>query len=338
MRVLNDARAGAWSEYVRTGHYDGAFLHVTAGTRVGCAIIEQGRFLDGADSCAGEFSYQQLIRPGSDRYGNLYRADARLMDGLVDDPPAFGVALTGVIHMTNPNRIALRGFAPGFVSAVQAHLDRYVFKTHLRTLILEGDEAGVDSDEAAYAAVTRYHESPGSLLYVARHGHELSSALLIDGRIRNARLETGFLGRMIVCAPEEIGRPGDICFGEIAGSFGIEADYTARTGRRARFDEIAAAAGVEDKHATACIEMAARITAAGIVNACYMTNARLITVGGAVPLLCPPYLRLVTEYVTAHLGDPHLVPTLKPGAAGNDAGVIGAALYALRGPSPQTQI
>ena len=158
VRVLNDARAGAWSEYVRTGHYDGAFLHVTAGTRVGCAIIEQGRFLDGADSCAGEFSYQQLIRPGSDRYGNLYRADARLMDGLVDDPPAFGVALTGVIHMTNPNRIVLRGFAPGFVSAVQAHLDRYVFKTHLRTLILEGDEAGVDSDEAAYAAVARYHE------------------------------------------------------------------------------------------------------------------------------------------------------------------------------------
>ena len=62
-------------------------------------------------------------------------ADARLMDGLLDDPTAFGVALTGVIHVINPDRIVLRGFAPEFVSAVQAHVDRYVFKTHLRTLI-----------------------------------------------------------------------------------------------------------------------------------------------------------------------------------------------------------
>jgi predicted NBD/HSP70 family sugar kinase len=42
VRVLNDARAGAWSEYGRADEYDGAFLHVTAGTRVGCAIIENG--------------------------------------------------------------------------------------------------------------------------------------------------------------------------------------------------------------------------------------------------------------------------------------------------------
>ena len=313
------------------GHCDGAFLHVTAGTRVGCAIIEQGRFLEGADSCAGEFSYQQLIAPGNGQHSDRYRADARLMDGLIDDPPAFGAALDGVIHVTNPNRIVLRGFAPGFVTAVQDHLDRYVFNTHLRTLILEGDEAGKDADEAAYAAVARYHENPGSLLYVARHGYELSGALLIDGRIRNASVETGFLGRMIVCAPEAIGRPGDICFGEVAGSFGIEADYAARSGRRARFDEISAPAVVEDKHATACLELAARITAAGIVNACYITNARLITVGGAVPLLYPPYLQIVTEYVTAHLSDCSLAPMIKPGAAGNDAGVIGAALYALRG-------
>ena len=76
--------------------------------------------------------------------------------------------------------------------------------------------------------------------------------------------------------------------------------------------------------------MAAKITAAGIVNACHMTNARLITVGGAVPLLYRPYMKLVTEYVTAHFSDCNLAPTLKPGAAGNDAGVIGAALYALR--------
>jgi predicted NBD/HSP70 family sugar kinase len=62
-----------------------------------------------------------------------------------------------------------------------------------------------------------------------------------------------------------------------------------------------------------------------------MTNARLITVGGAVALLYPPYLQLVTECVTAHTRDDGLAPTLKPGATGNDAGVIGAALYALRG-------
>jgi predicted NBD/HSP70 family sugar kinase len=326
VRVLNDARAGAWAEYVRTGMPNGTFLHVTAGTRVGCAIIENGRFLEGADSCAGEFSYQQWIEPGNDRY----RADARLMDGLIDDPMAFGAALTGVMHVINPNRIVLRGFAPDFVCAVQAHLKRYVFKTHLRTILLEVGQVGEEWDETAYAAVARYQENPGSLVYVTRHGYELSSALLIDGCIRNSCVDADFLGRMIICAPQATGRPGDICFGETAGSFGIEAAYAARTGRRAGFVEIAAAAIAENRDATACLERAAMVTAAGIVNVYHMVGAQLITVGGAVPLLYPAYLQIANAYVTAHLDDYGLIPTLKPGAAGNDAGVIGAALYALR--------
>ena len=106
------------------------------------------RLLEGADACAGEFSYQQLIGPGTDRY----RAGARLSDGLLDDPTAFGAALTGVIHVVNPNRIVLHGFAPGFLAAVQAHLDRYVFKTHQRPL------------------ETAQGDGSGSVLYVARHG------------------------------------------------------------------------------------------------------------------------------------------------------------------------
>ncbi len=104
VRVLNDARAAAWAEYARIGGSDGAFLHVTVGTRVGCAIVENGRLLEGADGCAGEFSYQQLIGPGADRY----RAGARLIDGLLDDPTAFGAALTGrySCHQSQSHRAA----------------------------------------------------------------------------------------------------------------------------------------------------------------------------------------------------------------------------------------
>ncbi len=156
--VLNDARAAAWAEYVRVGR-SSTFLHVTAGTRVGCAIVQHARLLEGADSCAGEFSYQQFIGPDTDRY----HAGARLMDGLRDDPTAFGAALTGVIHMINPDQIVLRGFAPHFMAAVQAHVDRYVFKTHWRSL--RGEE----------------QEASGSTLYVTRRDGWLGSAMLSAG-------------------------------------------------------------------------------------------------------------------------------------------------------------
>ncbi len=73
---------------------------------------------------------------------------------------------------------------------------------------------------------------------------------------------------------------------------------------------------------------AAKITAAGIVNVCRMTGAQLVTVGGAVPLLYGPYMEIVSEYVTAQFGDEGAAPTIQRSAAGNDAGVIGAALYA----------
>ncbi|MFN8464202.1 MAG: ROK family protein [Caldilineaceae bacterium] len=308
IQVLNDARAAAWAEYVRAGRGRRAFLHVTVGTRVGCAMVENGQLLEGADACAGEFSYQQMIGPGT----GGYRAGARLIDGLLDDPTAFGAALTDVIHLINPNRIALCGFASDFVTAVQAHVDRYVFKTHRRTL------------------ETAQGDGSGSLLYVMRHGDNVESAVLSDGQTGNTGVAPDFLSRMIVCAPLPLDRPGELYYGEIAGSFGIEADYAARMNRSAGFDEIAAAAAAGDVPATACLERAAMITAAGIVNACRMTGAQLVTVGGAVPLLYAPYMKIVSEYATAQFGAGSAAPTIQPSTAGNDAGVIGAALYALR--------
>jgi predicted NBD/HSP70 family sugar kinase len=307
VRVLNDARAAAWAEYARSGRSAGAFLHVTVGTRVGCAIVENGQLLEGADACAGEFSYQQLIGPGTDRY----HAGARLIDGLLDDPTAFGAALTGVIHVVNPNRIVLRGFAPGVVAAIQVHLDRYVFKTHQRPL--ETVQGG----------------GSGSLLHVARHGDGVECALLNDGQTHSTAVTPDFLSRMIVCAPLPLDQPGELYYGEIAGSFGIEADYAVRTRRSARFGEIAAAAAIGDFAAAASLERAAKITAAGIVNACHMAGAQLVTVGGAVPLLYGPYMKIVSEYATAQFSADSAAPTIQPSAAGNDAGVIGAALYAL---------
>jgi len=308
VQVLNDARAAAWAEYARAGSGNGAFLHVTVGTRVGCAIVENGQLLEGADACAGEFSYQQLIGPGMGRY----RAGARLIDGLLDDPIAFGAALTGVIHVVNPNRIVLHGFAPGFLAAVQSHLERYVFKTHQRPL------------------ETAQRDGSASLLFIARHVDGLECAVFGDGEMRRAGVASDFLSRMIVCAPLPLDRPGELYYGEIAGSFGIEADYTARSGRSARFDEIAAAAATGDVDAAACLDRAAKITAAGIVNACRMAGAQLVTVGGAVPLLYRPYMKIVTEYVVAQFSGDSTAPTLQPSTVGNDAGVIGAALYALR--------
>jgi predicted NBD/HSP70 family sugar kinase len=71
------------------------------------------------------------------------------------------------------------------------------------------------------------------------------------------------------------------------------------------------------------------ITAAGIVNVCRMTGAQMVTVGGAVPLLYGPYMEIVAEYVMGQFGDGG-APTIRRSAAGNDAGVIGAALYAMR--------
>ncbi len=317
IQVLNDARAAAWAEYVRAGRGRGAFLHVTVGTRVGCASVENGQLLEGADACAGEFSYQQLIGPGTGRY----HAGSRLIDGVLDDPTAFGAALTGVIHVINPNRVVLCGFTPDFVAAVQAHVDRYVFKTHRRALErAQGDRSG-------------------SLLYVVRHGDDMESAVLSDGQTRNSRVAPDFLSRMIVCAPLPLDRPGELYYGEIAGSFGIEADYAARTRHSAGFDKIAAAATAGDIAAAACLQRAAMITAAGIVNACRMTGAQLVTVGGAVPLLYRPYMKIVSEYVTAQFGAGGAAPTLQLSTAGNDAGVIGAALYALRttmSPDPST--
>ena len=169
---------------------------MTVGTRVGCAIVENGRLLEGADACAGEFSYQQLIGPGMNRY----RAGARLSDGLLDDPVAFGAALTGVIHVVNPNRIVLHGFAPGFLAAVQAHLDRYVFKTHQRPL------------------ETAQGDGSGSLLDVARHSGGLECAVLGDGQTRNVGVASDFLSRMIVCAPLPLDRAGEVYYGEIAAA------------------------------------------------------------------------------------------------------------------------
>ena len=311
IQVLNDARAAAWAEYVRVGRGQGAFLHVTVGTRVGCAVVAHGQLLAGADACAGEFSYQQLIGPGIGRY----RAGARLMDGLLDDPTAFGAALTGVIHVVNPDRVVLDAFAPDAVAAVQAHLDRYVFKTHQRAL------------------ETAERDGSGSLLYVARHADGLECAVFGDGKTRNAGVGPDFLSRMIVCAPLPLDRPGELYYGEIAGSFGIEVDYAARTGRRARFDEIAAAAVLGDVAAAAALQQAAKITAAGIVNVCRMTGGQQVTIGGAVPLLYSPYRNIVSEYVTAQFSGDRTAPTIQSSAAGNDAGVIGAALYALRATS-----
>ena len=71
------------------------------------------------------------------------------------------------------------------------------------------------------------------------------------------------------------------------------------------------------------------ITAAGIVNVCRMTGAQMVTMGGAVPLLYGPYMEIVSEYVMGQFGDCS-APTLQRSAAGNDAGVIGAALHAMR--------
>ena len=68
------------------------------------------------------------------------------------------------------------------------------------------------------------------MLYVTRRNGWLGSAILSEGRTPTKGVAPDFLGRMIVCAPQAIDRPGDICFGEVAGSFGIEADYAARTG------------------------------------------------------------------------------------------------------------
>ncbi len=135
---------------------------------------------------------------------------------------------------------------------------------------------------------------------------------------------------MIVCAPLPLDRPGGVYFGEIAGSFGIEADYAVRTGRRAPFDEIAASAEYGDGEAAACLKWAAKITAAGIVNVCRMTGAQIVTVGGAVPLLYAPYMKLVSKYVMGQFSKDRTSPTIQTSAAGNDAGVIGAALYAMR--------
>jgi predicted NBD/HSP70 family sugar kinase len=308
IRVLNDARAAAWAEYVRIGRGHGAFLHVTVGTRVGCAVVARGQLLEGADACAGEFSYQQLIGSGTGRY----LAGARLRDGLLDDPTAFGAALTGVIHVINPNRVVLCGFAPDFATAVQGHVDRYVFKTHRRTL------------------ETAQGDGSGSLLYIARQGEDVECAVLSDGQTRNTGVAPDFLSRMIVCAPLPLDRPGELYYGEIGGSFGIEADYAARTQRSAGFDAIAAAAAAGDVPAAACLQRAAMITAAGIVNVCRMTGAHMVTVGGAVPLLYRPYIKIVSEYVTAQFGAGGAAPAIQPSAAGNAAGVIGAALYALR--------
>lgn len=308
VRVLNDARAAAWAEFARIGGTAGAFLHVTVGTRVGCAIVQDGELLEGADACAGEFSYQQLIGPST----NHYRAGARLADGLINDPTAFGAALTGIIHVLNPNRVVLHGFAPGFVAAVQAHLDRYVFKTHQRTVSTARDDGS------------------GSLLFVTRWRTGLECAVLNEGETHHAGVAPDFLSRMIVCAPLPLDRPGEVYFGEIAGSFGIEADYAARTRRRVRFDEIAAAAAAGDGTAAACLRRAAMITAAGIVNACLMTGAQVVTVGGAVPLLYGPYTEIVSEYVAGQFGARGRAPTIQRSAAGNDAGVIGAALYAMK--------
>ncbi len=179
VRVLNDARAAAWAEYARSRPHDGAFLHVTAGTRVGCAIVQEGRLLEGADACAGEFSYQQFIGPGAHRY----KAGARLTDGLLDDPTAFGAALTGVIHVINPDRLVLHGFGQDFVAAVQAHLDRSVFKTHWRAL---AEDAG---------------EGWNSVVYAARRGDKLESAILGARHKRTGGAAPDFLGRMTVCAP-----------------------------------------------------------------------------------------------------------------------------------------
>lgn len=307
VRVLNDARAAAWAEYVRIGH-GGTFLHITAGTRVGCATVQDARLLEGADACAGEFSYQQFIGPDTDRY----HAGARLMDGLLDDPAAFGAALTGVIHMINPDRIVLRGFPPRFVAAVQAHVDRYVFKTHWRTLMGE------------------VPEGQGAMLCVTRSGDELVSAMMSDGHTPNEGVAPDFLSHMIVCAPSSLERPGGVCFGEIGGSFGIEADYCLRTGHPVPFDHIAALATGGDTEAAACLERAAKITAAGMVNACRMTGARLVTLGGAVPLLYDPYAKMVSQYVISQFSNDRTAPTIQPSATGNDAGVIGAAMYARR--------
>ena len=309
VRVLNDARAAAWAEYTRIGSGD-TFLHVTAGTRVGCAIVQEGSLLEGANGCAGEFSYQQFIGPDTHRYS----IGARLMDCPADDSTAFGTALTGVIHVINPGQIVLRGFAPEFLASVQSHVDRYVFKTHWRLLNVQVQDA------------------PGSMLTVERYDGVLVSTISSRGHTYRNGIAADFLSRVIVCAPLPLDRPRDIYFGEIAGSFGIEADYRARTGRSTRFDDIASAAALDDVAAAASIERAAKITAAGIVNACRMTGAQLVTVGGAVPLLYRPYIKIVSEYVTAQFGNDVAAPTIQSSTVGNDAGVIGAALYAMRAP------
>ncbi|MFN8465787.1 MAG: ROK family protein [Caldilineaceae bacterium] len=304
--VLNDARAAAWAEYARAGSGDG-FLHVTVGTRIGSAIVQHGELVEGADGCAGEFSYQQYIAPD----GHFYTSGARLMDCSAGDFTAFGAALTGVIHVINPDRIVLRGFAPEFVAAVQSHVDRYVFKTHWRTL-LDGDQAG-----------------PGTTLCVTRLDDRLTSARLSDGRTPLEGAAPDFLDRMIVCAPAPFDRPDAVQFGEIAGSFGIEAAYAARTGRRTPFEEIASLAARSDDDAATCLRRAATMTGAGIANVCRMTGAKVVTVGGAVPVLYGPYMQIVSEYVAEQYRNMGGAPTILRSAAGNDAGVIGAALYAM---------
>ena len=59
--VKRRARCGS-GRHARGGSVD-ALPQVTVGTRVGCAIVEHGQLVEGADGGAGEFSYQQYIGP-----------------------------------------------------------------------------------------------------------------------------------------------------------------------------------------------------------------------------------------------------------------------------------
>jgi predicted NBD/HSP70 family sugar kinase len=333
VQVLNDARAGAWAEYVLSppvaaaacmpgsGPASGAFLHVTVGTRIGCAAVVHGQLLAGADSCAGEFSYQQLLSPGAPSYAPC----ARLSAGLYDDPAAFGAALTGVLHVVNPQHVLLQGFAPAFVARVQAHVDQHAFAVHRRTI------EALDTGETQTPSVfeTLGVSSPARpLLAILRA--TATSILLIDGG--PCGKGTDFFSRLLVCAPEPLGAAGGLHFLEGAGSFGIEADYAVHSGVRAPFAAIVAAAAAGDPLADACLARAAALCAVGIANVCTMLAAQSVTVGGAVPLLYPPYLARLAIHLAEHFRPYGGAPAVRSGVTANDAGVIGAALYALNVP------
>lgn len=316
VKVTHDVRAAAWAEYIAQGKPKGKMLHVTLGTGIGGALLLDGDFFYGLNYAQGEIGYMPFLN--ETKTGNSFAQQA-------NEGSVLGVMLTSLIHLINPKYIYLDGFANRSIKSAEDFINKHAFAISLKGLEIKGvNEQSNDIRKLAWDAATKQNRQTNeTLIYLARRNNSIGSAIVTNTSVADFGER---IGKVYMWPSEQIFLHEDFVFLEkYSGAFGVEAIYEYLTRNKKEFRDIA---NSTRKEAEKSLFSAGMLLGYSLVNATYITEADIITLGGKLPTVAPSYIAAVNQTFSKYY-DGSNPPDIRIGRAENEAGIIGAALYAL---------